>query len=81
MAAIDRLIERFKQSPSDFEWGELAKLLGHFGYEEQTGKGSRRKFVGETLPTIILHEPHPKKVLKRYAMNYVRELLEGEGLS
>lgn len=80
MAAIYKLIERFRQCPADFEWSELVKLLSHFGYEEKTGKGSRRKFQGEGLPLISLHEPHPKKVVKRYALRQVLETLENEGL-
>ena len=80
MAAIEKLIDRFKQSPKDFTWGELVKLLAHFGYAEKKGKGSRRKFVAQGLPTIILHEPHPKNEVKQYALKDVRETLEGEGL-
>jgi hypothetical protein len=80
MAAIEKLIERFKQSPKDFTWNELTKLLAHFGYEEKKGKGSRRKFEAEGLPTISLHEPHPKNEVKQYALKDVREMLEGEGL-
>lgn len=80
MAAIDKLIERFKSDPKDFSWDELKRLLSHFGYEEQKGKGSRRKFKGEGLPTLSLHEPHPKKIVKHYALKDVRETLESEGL-
>jgi predicted RNA binding protein YcfA (HicA-like mRNA interferase family) len=80
VAAIEKLIERFKRGPKDFTWSELTKLLAHFGYEEKKGKGSRRKFTKEDLPTIILHEPHPKKEVKQYALKYVREMLEGEGI-
>lgn len=80
MAAIDKLIERFKLCPADFGWDELKRLLGHFGFVEQKGKGSRRKFSGDRLPTLILHEPHPGKIVKRYALRYVKEALENEGL-
>ncbi len=80
MAAIDKLIERFKATPADFTWDELTKLLSHFGYEVKKGKGSRRKFTSEKLPAISLHQPHPKNVVKKYALREVREMLEGEGL-
>lgn len=80
LAAIEKLVERFKQSPKDFTWNELTRLLAHFGYEEKKGKGSRRKFTKDGLPTIILHEPHPKNEVKQYALKYVREMLESEGM-
>lgn len=80
MAAIDKLTERFKSVPSDFTWDELTRLLAHFGYAAQKGKGSRRKFKGERLPTLILHEPHPGRIVKQYALRYVKDTLENEGL-
>jgi hypothetical protein len=80
MAAIDKLIERFKDAPSDFSWDELKRLLGHFGYAEAKGKGSRRKFKATGRPTLILHEPHPGKIVKQYAVRYVKDVLESEGL-
>lgn len=80
MAAIDKLIERFRTCPADFEWSELVRVLAHFGYAEKSGKGSRRKFTGEGLPMISLHEPHPKSIVKRYALRQVLETLENEGL-
>lgn len=80
MAAIDKLVERLRTIPADFTWDELVKLLKHFGYAEKKGKGSRRKFTGEGLPSISLHEPHPKKVVKRYALREVYATLKNEGL-
>lgn len=80
MSAAEKLLERFKALPADFSWEELKKLLSQFGYAEQKGKGSRRKFKGERLPTLILHEPHPGRIVKQYALRYVRETLENEGL-
>lgn len=80
MAAIDKLIERFKQRPADFTWDELVRLLKHLGYAEQKGKGSRRKFKREGFPTLSLHEPHPAKIVKHYVLSEVGEVLENEGL-
>lgn len=48
MSKIEKLIDRLKSNPKDFDWSELIKVLNHFGYELQvSGKtgGSRRKFV------------------------------------
>lgn len=80
MAAIDKLLERFRTVPTDFTWDELTRLLSHFGYSESKGKGSRRKFKASDRPTLILHEPHPARIVKQYAVRYVKETLENEGL-
>lgn len=80
VAAIGKLIERFKQRPADFTWDELTRLLAHCGYAEKKGKGSRRKFKAEGLPTLSLHEPHPSKIVKHYVLREVGEILESEGL-
>jgi hypothetical protein len=45
------------------------------------GNGSRRKFIhNETLDIINLHEPHPQKVLKPYALKQVVEKLKANDL-
>jgi len=80
MSKADKLVERFKEIPADFTWDELTKLLRSLGYEEKKGKGSRRKFRGEGLPSINLHEPHPENTVKKYALRQVLETLESEGL-
>lgn len=80
MAAIGKLVQRFKQRPADFTWDELVRLLAHFGYREHKGKGSRRKFKGDGLPTLNLHEPHPAKIVKHYVLREISQTLEGEGL-
>ena len=78
MSKIDKPIEKLKSRPKDFSWAELQKVLNHFGYEERSGKGSRRKFISETGAIISLHEPHPKKILKQYMIDLVIEHLNLE---
>lgn len=80
MARKDKLLERFKSKPSDFTWLELVRMLQGFGYEERDGRGSRKKFVAEGLPTIYLHEPHPRNIVKQYVLKQVAETLRNEGL-
>lgn len=33
MGKIEKLIEKLKQKPKDFTWGEMIKGLKHFGFE------------------------------------------------
>ena len=70
-----KLLERFKSIPADFEWAELRRLLEGVGYHEAQGSGSRVKFIGEHLPRILLHKPHPGNIVKRSALRDVRKLL------
>jgi hypothetical protein len=57
--------------------------LKGFGYtltkSGKTGR-SRVKFIHETLPSIILHKPHPTPVLRKYQLEQIEETLRGEGL-
>ena len=79
MTKIDKLIEKLKTKPKNFTWDELLKVLNHFGFKQigqgQTG-GSRRKFVNDNKEVIILHEPHPQKVLKSYQLDIIIECLK-----
>lgn len=78
MGRKEKLIERFKRFPSDFTWNELCSMLNGFGYEMLTGTGSRRKFRKDGR-IIILHEPHPGKIVKKYMLKMVFETLKETG--
>ncbi len=83
MRKTEKLISRLKQRPRDFTWDELTSLLKYFGYREvRTGRtgGSRRRFVHPTAATITLHKPHPKNILKRYAIDQILEVLKQEDM-
>jgi len=83
MGKRDKLIERFLALPSDITWQELVTMLKGFGYEQVSGGksgGSRVKFFHLTLPPISLHKPHPTRVLKRYQLEQIAEILKEEGL-
>ena len=82
MAGIEKLLERFLSVPKDFTWEELLRVLTHFGFKKiKAGKtgGSRRKFVDEKQNLISLHEPHPKNIMKGYAIRQVIEHLKAIG--
>jgi hypothetical protein len=83
MTRREKLIKRFLSIPKDFTWEELVTLLSGFGFEEvNTGKtgGSRRRFLNDGGVIITLHEPHPQNILKRYQIEQIIKILQGEEL-
>jgi predicted RNA binding protein YcfA (HicA-like mRNA interferase family) len=80
MSTIEKLIARFMARPNDFTWSELVRLLKYFGFDEITGSGSRRKFIHHYRQPIILHEPHPRRILKMYQINQIYDALKEEQL-
>lgn len=85
MSQIKKIIAKLqkKPTPKDVTWDELIKVLNHFGFKAlpagKTG-GSRRKFINENKTIISLHEPHPRKELKKYQIDQVLEILKEERL-
>jgi predicted RNA binding protein YcfA (HicA-like mRNA interferase family) len=83
MSQIEKLKERLKCRPVDFTWDDLVRLLGGMGYQMiRQGKtgGSRRRFSHPEYGFITLHEPHPRRILKRYQIDQIIETLNEEGL-
>jgi hypothetical protein len=83
MTKIEKLIDRFLSKPKDFSWSELIKLMAGFGFIERTGGktgGSRVRFIHPDHPPVILHKPHPGKILKRYQLDCIFALLRQEDL-
>ena len=83
MSRKDKLLARLQKRPKDFTWDELTALLNSLGYKKlKPGKtgGSRRRFVHPTSPTISLHKPHPKNILKMYIIDDILEILKQEGI-
>jgi len=65
MSKKEKLIARLRQRPSDFTWDELTSLL---------------KSLGPSSATITLHKPHPQKILKRYAIDQILDILKQENM-
>lgn len=83
MGAKEKLRERFKKMPSDFTFDEMQRLLEGYGYEKSNkGKtsGSRIIYKNGNKRPIMLHKPHPGKIVKEYAMKQVLEDLKEAGL-
>ncbi len=83
MSKNSKLINRVLSNPKDLKWDEMVTFLSHYGYREiKTGKtgGSRRKFVDDKKNIIsFLHEPHPQKIMKHYAIKEVITHLKEKG--
>jgi hypothetical protein len=81
MSRFEKALARLRSRPKDFTWKELQSVMAHFGYQERSGRGSRRKFVHTVRKvSVSLHEPHPSPQMKTYAVDIIIEHLEAEGL-
>lgn len=81
MSKHEKLLAKLLNQHGSFTWGELVSLLSGFGYTQQNGDGSRRKFDnGNPLAMINLHKPHPGNEIKAYAKRQIIEHLKAGGL-
>lgn len=83
MTKKDKLLERFLSTPKDFTFEELSTLLLSIGFEiENKGKtsGSRVAFVHlKYNKHILIHKPHPSKIVNRiYLKNIKIELIQNK---
>lgn len=79
MSQKSKLITRFLSVPADFTWDELVAVLRFYDYSEiSTGKtaGSRKRFADGQGNIILLHKPHPAKIVKKYAVRQVIDNLK-----
>ena len=74
MSKKKKLLNRFLEVPSDFTWRELIIVLKLLGYHQvangMTG-GSRRRFVNTEGKVMLLHEPHPIDIVKKYVIRLI----------
>lgn len=80
MSKFDKLKERLLTEPKDFTYDELKTLLSGMGYSESNkGKtsGSRVAFLNPVTNHIIrIHKPHPKNIIKQYALRFIIDELK-----
>lgn len=79
MTKRNKLLERFLSLPNDFTYNELRSLLSSLGFEEvNRGKtsGSRTSFYDSISGSqIIIHKPHPGKIMKTIYLKNIRRKL------
>ena len=64
---------------ADIGWSEVKSLLGACDADIRDGRGSRiRVILNNQL--LNLHTPHPKKEMKKYAVELVRDFLTNAGV-
>lgn len=76
MSRKEKLLKRFLTIPRDLAWNELVLVLAYLGYHQLsngTTGGSRRRFVDDLGGVISLHEPHPRKIVKKYVILQIIE--------
>ena len=80
MTKNDKLKERLKKRPSDFEYSEARTLIIRLGYKEETRgrtSGSRVAFINiKTKHIIRLHKPHPGSIMRMYQIDQLIEELK-----
>ena len=82
MSKKQKLIDRLKARPRDFEYDEAESLLLSLGFTKSNkGKtsGSRVVFIKDST-RIDLHKPHPQKELKQHQLTKLLSKLEMGGI-
>lgn len=72
MSRLEKEIERLKSKPKDYTYEEAKSLLNKLGfYEHNKGKtsGSRVMYINKDGKKLVLHKPHPGKIIKMYKVN------------
>ena len=83
MSRHEKLLQKLfeKPTPKDYKWSDLCTLLQGLGFEVLSGKGARRKFFNKELDClIILHEPHPRPIVKACYVADIAKKLKDLGI-
>ena len=69
-------LSRIKERPtrSDIKWQEIQSFFKAVGAEIHQGEGSRVQVILKSK-VLRLHQPHPNKELKKYAIEAIRDFL------
>jgi len=76
----EKALARLLSKSTDFTWDEALVVMKQHGFTALNGNGSRRKFVHEvTRVKVLIHEPHPEKIIKAYALQLLIDGLRNAG--
>lgn len=67
-----------KPTRSDVRWGDVVALVKKLGGTVTQRAGSRVAFDLDGV-TVVLHQPHPGEIMKKYAVEAVRDFLIAAG--
>ncbi len=80
MSKFEKLKYRLLKKPKDFTYDELRTVLIGLGYSESNKdktSGSRVAFINHDTKHILrIHKPHPKNIIKAYALEYIIDELK-----
>ena len=80
MSKTDKQLQRLLTLPKDFSWSELVAVMKKHNFDLYSSSGSGRKFMHKTTEVVCnLHEPHPNKILKPYALKIAINALKQSG--
>jgi hypothetical protein len=77
-ATLDAIFER--PTRSDIAWRDIESLFEALGGAVTDGAGSRRRVALNGLRAVF-HEPHPKRVTDKGAVDSVRDFLRNAGFA
>lgn len=75
MSKKDKLLKRFFSKPTDLTWEEFVKVFEYHGFTLSNADGSRRAFHDDNNRVYYAHQPHPKNIIKAYALKQAIEFL------
>lgn len=68
-----------RPTPGGIRWDDIEALLRALGAEVTEGAGSRVR-VALNGVRAVFHRPHPRKEVKKYAVEAVRDFLNEAGI-
>jgi HicA toxin of bacterial toxin-antitoxin, len=76
-----RVLEKIFEKPTraDIRWKDLANLIVALGGVVNEGSGSRVR-IHLRGAVAIVHQPHPQRELKKYAVDILRKFFEEIGI-
>jgi predicted RNA binding protein YcfA (HicA-like mRNA interferase family) len=76
VSQLEKALKRLQRRPTNFTWDEAVHVMKAVGFRLLPGSGSGRRFFHPEKDILVtMHEPHPRKVLKRYQVDALLKAL------